>query len=195
MKMSKKIIAILLVFGIFTLFTYLYYKRDSEIQNLFYEILKFFKLENLNVVSEERSQTKEHLPNYLERCLYNVENDLKIAKRKMPETTKVKIIDYKNFTTKEEIEKWTKIYFHHPLAGSINCDRLYIDPTGLCSDYLILKNKSISISYGKIIGIGVAIKKETIELGGVYSFVYPIFCDENGNIMPNSKNFLETILI
>lgn len=127
-------------------------------------------------------------------CLSQVNECLEIARSKLPSETKLNVINTKKFMGGENITEWVQIYFLSPAWGGLTCESFWAENFLPCKDYTTLKNLSESLSSQQIVGIGVAIKKEAVEMGEYYSAVFPVFCDDNGNLMINSKNFLLTEL-
>jgi hypothetical protein len=145
---------------------------------------------NLNIAniihSEEEIKEVENI------CTSQVNEVLEVVKSKLPQETKVSIINVKKFVAGYDVLSWYQIYISTPLGlqpknSNTSWDVEIYPP---CADLIEIENKSKTYPKDQVIGVGVAIKKEAVELGGHYSWVFPIFCNEDGNLLSNSKNFL-----
>ncbi len=140
----------------------------------------------------------------LDTCASDVNSALQIAEAKLPSGTSVSIVNstafYYNTTVKSTINNvnsWIVVWnTGYSFSGSESCESYYPN-LQTCSDLSSLSSELNStknnLTYGSVVGAGVAIKFQfppEAQSNG-FTEVFPALCDPSG-LMPASHNYIVT---
>lgn len=149
-----------------------------------------------NTLSNNANQQPSALQN-LSVCYSQVNGAISILNAKLPGGSQVNIVNTSIFSSPAGLSKYNEINswivswsyttrnngMGEDVFGSSNCNRTVDISSYMCQDF---RNESMP-SYGVVVKVDANYGPSTTNI----AFTYPLLCNTNGNLLPNSKSWIE----